>query len=167
MSFPGWVWKNEWLKKPKNSFSKTQQQRKTATHQNQRQYVKKPEVCVQKSPLCYMWTCEHWAISNVFKKQLIWPNVGCFHVKEEKKVRMIIALLKKKIVICVKNLQHKPKRYDVKTEKSILFMDFLLFQQPRSIYLFLVWMFIDFCPTVIKEIIRFAFKRRFKIPPRF
>ena len=50
---------------------------------------------------------------------------------------MIIALLKKKIVICVKNLQHKPKRYDVKTEKSILFMDFLLFQQPRSIYLFL------------------------------
>ena len=80
---------------------------------------------------------------------------------------MIIALLKKKIVICVKNLQHKPKRYDVKTEKSILFLDFLLFQQPRSIYLFLVWMFIDFCPTVIKKIIRFAFKRRFKIPPRF
>ena len=72
--------------------------------------------------------------------------LGVFMWKKKKKVRMIIALLKKKIVICVKNLQHKPKRYDVKTEKSILFMDFLLFQQPRSIYLFLVWMFIDFCP---------------------
>ena len=93
-----------------------------------------------------MWTCEHWAISNVFKKQLIWTNVGCFHVKEEKKWEWLLRYLKKKIVICVKNLQHKPKRYDVKTEKSILFMDFLLFQQPRSIYLFLVWMFIDFCP---------------------
>ena len=45
---------------------------------------------------------------------------------------MIIALLKKKIVICVKNLQHKPKRYDVKTEKSILFMDFFIISTTKK-----------------------------------
>jgi len=50
------VWKNEWLKKPKNSFSKTQQQRKTATHQNQRQYVKNPKFVYKKAPSAI---CEH------------------------------------------------------------------------------------------------------------
>ena len=146
MSFPGWVWKNEWLKKPKNSFSKTQQQRKTATHQNQRQYVKKPEVCVQKSPLCYMWTCEHWAISNVLKKQLIWPNVGCFHVKEEKKWEWLLRYLKRRLSFVWKICSINRRGMMSRLKNPFCFMDFLLFQQPRSIYLFLVWMFIDFCP---------------------
>ena len=122
--------------------------------------------------------CEHVLIGSF--QMWLWsrwfdPMLGVFMWKKKKKKseNVYCALLKKKkIVICVKNLQHKPKRYDVKTEKFIFSWIFYFIQQPRSIYLFSVWMFFL---TSAQQTVNYkkkypsAFKRRFTInqpPPR-